>query len=164
MPSGGRVTGVLESAVNLVFTLNFDRPLALNRGLKKCTNIYSFLFYSGGPSQHRGKYRYIEFSDIFVAGPSITARVELSGLSGDEVSTQANLTNLTKIFIQILPAILTSDAHISAQPNDTSLHQTSCIQYITVHRRKSVLNTSLIHQVKTPANSITLNYQVSLTP
>ena len=99
-----------------------------------------------------------------LAGPSIMARVELSGLSGDEVLTQANLTNLTKIFIQILPAILTSDAHISAQPNDTSLHQTSCIQYITVHRRKSVLNTSLIHQVKTPANAITLNYQVSLTP
>ena len=31
---------------------------------------------------------------IAVAGPSIVARVELSGLSEDEVSTQANLTKL----------------------------------------------------------------------
>ena len=95
-------------------------------------------------------------SEEYVAGPFITARVELSGLSGDEVSTQAHFT---KIFIQILPAILTSDAHISTQPNDTSLHQTSCIQYINSSPKKSVLNPSPIHQVKTPANSITLNYQ-----
>ena len=64
----------------------------------------------------------------YVAGPSIVARVELSELSGDEMSTQANLT---KIFTLILPAILTFDAHIRAQPIDTSLHQTICAQYIT---------------------------------
>ena len=73
--------------------MNTHVPLAECSGRLAVSVVFLLSYYiifkmPCKPQYRDGYLLYLTY--VCVAGPSIMARVELSGLSGDEVSTQAN--------------------------------------------------------------------------